>query len=323
MQARRHAVLRGKITGHPEVLVRERDRKPRGEVSAGQRGRHPLCEGHVLVDDASLGNAATRRGPPRRPSRRGSGTPRAAGRCSSRARCERAWSPILFRARRPTPRSWKTCRAPASPAARPPARHPRTASTALERRVQQVRAARRQRGAHVAHDARSVRRVVDHDRPAAYALHDTSLAGRHRPDCRWTRNADADDLALRGDVLRRVGPDGAPSSRVAAASLLRSWTTSENPAFSTKPASGSPMFPRPMNPTRIVSPVQPFPVPGATARAQPPAAGGSPVGATRTCTCARSSWSVRKIDASRSAHPRATPSIISCSHSAPRRIGTS
>jgi AbrB family looped-hinge helix DNA binding protein len=49
----------------------------------------------------------------------------------------------------------------------------------------------------------------------------------------------------------------------------------------------------------------------------------SPVAATRTCTCARSSWSVRTIEASRSAQPRAMPSIISCSHSAPRRIGTS
>src|SRR5438105_7653325 len=32
-----------------------------------------------------------------------------------------------------------------------------------------------------------------------------------------------------------------------------SWTTREKPAFSTKPASGPPMFPKPMNPTRIVS----------------------------------------------------------------------
>ena len=43
-------------------------------------------------------------------------------------------------------------------------------------------------------------------------------------------------------------------SRPVAASFLTSWITSGKPAFSTKPASGSPMFPRPMNPTRIVIP---------------------------------------------------------------------
>src|SRR5207237_1269513 len=57
-------------------------------------------------------------------------------------------------------------------------------------------------------------------------------------------------------VVRSRGDSAqsAPRSRsVAAASLLMSWTTSGNPALSTKPASGSPMFPRPMNPTRIAS----------------------------------------------------------------------
>src|SRR5439155_23747759 len=43
------------------------------------------------------------------------------------------------------------------------------------------------------------------------------------------------------------------SSSVAAASCLRSWTTSEKAPLRTKSASGSPMFPRPMNPTRIAS----------------------------------------------------------------------
>src|SRR5713226_5510992 len=53
-QARGHAVLCREISGQPEVLVRERQREPRGEVAAEQRGRHALREGHVLAHDAAL-----------------------------------------------------------------------------------------------------------------------------------------------------------------------------------------------------------------------------------------------------------------------------
>src|SRR5207247_9226172 len=49
-----YAVLAREITGPPEVLVRERQRKPRGEISAEQRGRHAPGEGHVVADDAAL-----------------------------------------------------------------------------------------------------------------------------------------------------------------------------------------------------------------------------------------------------------------------------
>ena len=82
-------------------------------------------------------------------------------------------------------------------------------ASAVEGRVEQVRAARLQRVADGPHDGRGVRGVVDHHRSRRHALQDPAGADRDGLHLRGTGDADADDLALRGHVPRRRRPHGA------------------------------------------------------------------------------------------------------------------